>query len=515
MAPQKSERPKTRNLVRWNDDMDKKLLLTIQWACNKKGVKIPWEMVGQEMGDTITESAVVQHMAKLRQRMVNENLPVPPPLTRGGRNERSTVHRPTASRITKRAPKKNVAKIAKHDNEDSSSDGDGAYKSDDEGAGNAGKKGKKKTIAKRLIKKEHSSHEHNFSSSAAESESDQAKCEPGYAVGDNMWSLNANVDARPKAKRKLSDTSTHLFRRAIKRRAHPSAKKEPSESSATKIVRLKIGEKGLAKLSRLAGVETSHIEENDDDGSGPSYNSSGSVDDGDAGSDVSAIYDEPNGTHDNGDFRRVIDDNAHNPEFGYGHAGGQETAFQQLPAAGYSTVLPTSAQHKIAEGVTNPRHHSSYYSNHANMHSFELRALLPVATEMSGYGNAHLSTTSQFGNAPGFFGDEYHDAGMLDFAEPQNNSNDYYDDSRLEHAEDLQLGSPFEDHKPKLESHENSWESADSFQAAFGDFPGAGNITQGAFYDTPLATSLHKSTPFQNSYFMPQEDGAEQGWQFK
>ncbi|KAL9032668.1 MAG: hypothetical protein Q9214_007868, partial [Letrouitia sp. 1 TL-2023] len=65
--------------------LDKKLLLTIQWACNQTNVKIPWDMVGQKIETFVTGGAVVQHLAKLRDRMVADGLSVPPPLTRGGR----------------------------------------------------------------------------------------------------------------------------------------------------------------------------------------------------------------------------------------------------------------------------------------------------------------------------------------------------------------------------------------------------------------------------------------------
>ncbi|KAI9874948.1 MAG: hypothetical protein M1830_009090 [Pleopsidium flavum] len=84
MAGQKSARPSKRHLVRWTDDMDKKLLLTIQSVCNAEGVKVPWDKVGKIMGDKISDGAVIQHLAKLRQRMVSQGLSVPPPLRRGG-----------------------------------------------------------------------------------------------------------------------------------------------------------------------------------------------------------------------------------------------------------------------------------------------------------------------------------------------------------------------------------------------------------------------------------------------
>lgn len=56
----------------------------MQAACNAEGIKIPWDRVAQLLSDNITGGAVVQHMAKLRQRMEQANLKVPPVLKRGG-----------------------------------------------------------------------------------------------------------------------------------------------------------------------------------------------------------------------------------------------------------------------------------------------------------------------------------------------------------------------------------------------------------------------------------------------
>ncbi|MCJ1426798.1 hypothetical protein MMC29_004701 [Sticta canariensis] len=66
------------------DELDKKLILTIQYVCNADGIKIPWDKVGAIMGEGISDGAVIQHLAKLRQRMLSLNLSVPPPLRRGG-----------------------------------------------------------------------------------------------------------------------------------------------------------------------------------------------------------------------------------------------------------------------------------------------------------------------------------------------------------------------------------------------------------------------------------------------
>jgi hypothetical protein len=70
------------------DDLDKQVLLTVQYACNEAGVRIPWddvalkmcEMVGE---DKFTGGAIIQHLSKLRGKMESHALKVPPPLRRG------------------------------------------------------------------------------------------------------------------------------------------------------------------------------------------------------------------------------------------------------------------------------------------------------------------------------------------------------------------------------------------------------------------------------------------------
>ncbi|KAL8958155.1 MAG: hypothetical protein Q9193_004730, partial [Seirophora villosa] len=514
MARQKTQRPKNRNLVRWNNDMDKKLLLTIQWACNKKGVKIPWEIVGKEMGDTITESAVVQHMSKVRQRMVKEDLPVPPPLARGGHN----VHKPSASRVTKRAPKKKVPKYAERDDADddassSSIDTDDKYKSDEEAAASAGKKAKKRTMAKRQVKKKPNSPKKLMSSTAsAASNTDE---ETSYAVGDSMWRLTANTEARPKADRGLrglSNPSTESPSDATKTCARAHVNSESSGTSressiGAKVLKLKISKEGFAKLGFLA--EQSQLGEMDHYGnSHPSNTWESGADDG--GSDMSATYDASNGMTDADNFRGVVlDGNADDFGFEYGHVHGPE-AFPQHHIADYGT-LPSSqmdamfhpeasAQQGSATDL-HPLHHSSNYFNHANMNNFDNQAMFQGPAGMPGYGNGHLSTTTCMGGNPYFLGDDYHDMGMLEFTAPNDAANDYYDDSQLGYAAGPPFASPFEDHQPKRVNHQNSWESVESFQAAFGDFPGAGNMTQGTL--TPSAGTLQQSGHFQQTYFMP------------
>ncbi|KAK2766209.1 hypothetical protein FQN54_007725 [Arachnomyces sp. PD_36] len=84
-APSKAKkplkRPEKRTLVRWNDDLDRKLLLCIQSACNAQGLRIPWDKAADLMGPSVSEGAIIQHLAKLRIRVKDLKLP---PLRRGG-----------------------------------------------------------------------------------------------------------------------------------------------------------------------------------------------------------------------------------------------------------------------------------------------------------------------------------------------------------------------------------------------------------------------------------------------
>ncbi|KAL4896884.1 hypothetical protein BDV59DRAFT_79809 [Aspergillus ambiguus] len=91
-APKKAlNRPKKRTLVRWDDNLDELLLLTIQSVCNNQCIKIPWSEVAKTMGHNVTEGAIVQHLAKLRNRRVTAGKDVPPPLRRGGAGSSSNI----------------------------------------------------------------------------------------------------------------------------------------------------------------------------------------------------------------------------------------------------------------------------------------------------------------------------------------------------------------------------------------------------------------------------------------
>ncbi|MCJ1382725.1 hypothetical protein MMC17_005838 [Xylographa soralifera] len=65
------------------EDMDIQMLLILQKICNQKAIKLPWDEVGAQLGGTITGGAIIQHLAKLRARRVEQGLPVPEPLKRG------------------------------------------------------------------------------------------------------------------------------------------------------------------------------------------------------------------------------------------------------------------------------------------------------------------------------------------------------------------------------------------------------------------------------------------------
>ncbi|KIW79315.1 hypothetical protein Z517_05927 [Fonsecaea pedrosoi CBS 271.37] len=76
-------RPAKRVLNRWSDDLDKGVLLCVQYACAEAGLKIPWSRVATLMGPTFTEGSIVQHLAKLRNLMAHHGIPVPPAVKRG------------------------------------------------------------------------------------------------------------------------------------------------------------------------------------------------------------------------------------------------------------------------------------------------------------------------------------------------------------------------------------------------------------------------------------------------
>lgn len=105
------------------DDKDKQLLLCLQYACVNAGIRIPCKLphcyhkaltvfslrtlattnffigdkVAKQMGQKFSGGACVQHLAKLRNRMQEEGINVPPPLPRG-------MVTSTPSRVYSQAP---------------------------------------------------------------------------------------------------------------------------------------------------------------------------------------------------------------------------------------------------------------------------------------------------------------------------------------------------------------------------------------------------------------------------
>jgi len=104
--------------------LDKKLLLTIQSVCNSENVKIPWDKVAAIMGEHISDGAVIQHLAKLRQRMVAQKLEVPPPLRRGAGVIVSTAFSGGGSGRSKSAPSKTAKSTPKKGRSNTANDDD-------------------------------------------------------------------------------------------------------------------------------------------------------------------------------------------------------------------------------------------------------------------------------------------------------------------------------------------------------------------------------------------------------
>lgn len=105
------------------DDMDKQLLLSLQSVCNDKGVKLPWDDVGAAMHKQVSSGAIIQHLAKLRQRLAAQGVSVPPPLRRGGGNGISTSGNRNVGSGTPATPKKtNSAANANSENNSSGSE---------------------------------------------------------------------------------------------------------------------------------------------------------------------------------------------------------------------------------------------------------------------------------------------------------------------------------------------------------------------------------------------------------
>ncbi|KAL8847526.1 MAG: hypothetical protein Q9221_007426 [Calogaya cf. arnoldii] len=250
---QLSARPKTRNLIRWNDDLDKKLLLTIQWACNQKGVKIPMDLVASEMSSTgvntkVSAGAVIQHLAKFRVRMVQQGLSVPPPLSRGGNNNPATAQVSQASNTngtkaaSTRRNKKPAAKKSKQEDSEEETEEDKVSGSEAEVPKKPSTQAeRKKKAPSRRGKTDKASRSSDIYQDDSEDvvkeeatfSADDQGSQTRYGVGDSMWHLDG-VD-------------------------------EGVRKSPSKIVILGIGQKGFEKLGVSAETGSCRLEDYADD----------------------------------------------------------------------------------------------------------------------------------------------------------------------------------------------------------------------------------------------------------
>src|ERR1700733_7723692 len=108
-------------LTTLTDDLDKQVLLTVQYACNEAGVRIPWDDVALKMcgivgEDKFTGGAIIQRLSKLRSKMESHALKVPPPLRRGLMiNAPSKIYAPGNKRkgrsSTAKNPKPSTARL--------------------------------------------------------------------------------------------------------------------------------------------------------------------------------------------------------------------------------------------------------------------------------------------------------------------------------------------------------------------------------------------------------------------
>lgn len=152
--------------------MDQKLLLSFQYASNVAGLTVPWDEIGRVLGEEITGSAVIQHLAKTRTRMLARGLEVPPPLRRGGGSARIPTTgnsaapkastsadksklkaKPKAKPAPKKAKRATKKGNAPSDDSDSDSDSDDEWKDDGSDAEYGKPAGKRATAAKGPMKR--------------------------------------------------------------------------------------------------------------------------------------------------------------------------------------------------------------------------------------------------------------------------------------------------------------------------------------------------------------------------
>ncbi|KAF2238483.1 hypothetical protein EV356DRAFT_528946 [Viridothelium virens] len=75
--PRISKRPEHREIVRWSNDTDIKLLLAFVYECDAAKASIPWGNIARHISDSTTESGIRQHLVKVRQSRIQQGLTVP------------------------------------------------------------------------------------------------------------------------------------------------------------------------------------------------------------------------------------------------------------------------------------------------------------------------------------------------------------------------------------------------------------------------------------------------------
>jgi hypothetical protein len=135
-------------LTTLTDDLDKQVLLTVQYACNEAGVRIPWDDVALKMceivgEDKFTGGAIIQHLSKLRSKMESHELKVPPPLRRGlivnapskiyssGNKRKGGLSAAKTPKSSTAKPKRSKARNLKSDEDDDDSEDTAVVYDDD------------------------------------------------------------------------------------------------------------------------------------------------------------------------------------------------------------------------------------------------------------------------------------------------------------------------------------------------------------------------------------------------
>ncbi len=181
----------------------------MQYACNEAGLRIPWDNVAKLMGDKFSDGAIVQHLSKLRQKMIDNNLPVPPPLKRGttvvpskiyassgGTRRKSMPESPTTVSATITTPKSKPSAVKKRgrrsgvdsDSDSQPEDMDIADTSDEEygASGRKKKKQQRQSRSKQALKKTLQELRENENRTVDDDKEDAVMKSPSTVVGETM-----------------------------------------------------------------------------------------------------------------------------------------------------------------------------------------------------------------------------------------------------------------------------------------------------------------------------------------